>query len=88
MNFGVEMVARIIGFVLDKINENKAYREVVINLGAELRELIPGDDIEPELGETIDLFKMGLIKGKAGLKNDDVEVKKAINKTKTKKKSK
>lgn len=85
MPFGMTMIAKVIGFVLDKINDNKAYREVVVSLGAELRELIPKNDIEPELAETIDLFKMGLLKGKDGLENDNVDVKKAINGTKKKK---
>lgn len=80
--FSIKMLAQVLAFVADKINSSEAYRRIVIELGAELRDLIPSDSVEPELAETIDLFKIGLLEGKDGIERK-TEVKKKIKDVKS-----
>lgn len=58
--FMEDVIIKILAAILDKINDNKQVREFVKNLGAVVAEYIPGDEIEHELIEFLDLLKQGI----------------------------
>ncbi|MFW6046665.1 MAG: hypothetical protein ACOCP4_02600 [Candidatus Woesearchaeota archaeon] len=58
---GEKLVLQIAAMVLNGLNKNKAAQEFLKNIGREVKEAIPGDDIEPELAEAMDYIKEGML---------------------------
>lgn len=51
----------IISAVLGEVMENKKIRSMIRTLGYVLRKVIPGDSIEKELAEGLELLKEGVL---------------------------
>ena len=58
--FGIKVFAK----VLDEINSNEKVIESVKGLGISINELVPLDEVEPELAEFLELLKQGILEGK------------------------
>ncbi len=66
-DFLITFIARL----LDDINNNESVRNFVKSWGEMFANLIPGEEIEPQLIEFLDLFKEGVLQNKEKRENEE-----------------
>jgi len=57
----VNLMVDVIAYILDRVNDDPNVREFVITSGKVLAGAIPGEKIEPQLAEFLDLLKEGIL---------------------------